>query len=121
MKKTRRTILFLESLENRVVPSNTQALLHADHVAAEAALSTTEMEPTQTHEAKASETAKTATVSDDMASAASEKTHPAQSESQEHSNSDHAERGDKSTKTSDEGASEDTALTKGATADSSSG
>jgi hypothetical protein len=35
MKKSRRTILFLESLENRVVPSNTQALLSADHGAAE--------------------------------------------------------------------------------------
>src|SRR5216684_616418 len=44
MKKTRRTILFLESLENRVVPSNTQALLHADHVAAEAASLTAVME-----------------------------------------------------------------------------
>ena len=121
MKKTRRTILFLESLENRVVPSNTQALLHSDHIAAEAASLTAVMEPSQMHEAEASETAKTARVSDDITSSAAEKTHPAQSESPEHSNSDHALRGDKSTKTSDEGASDDTALTKGATVDSSSG
>src|SRR5262249_38156234 len=38
MKKSRRTILFLESLENRVVPSNTQALLSADHGAVEASV-----------------------------------------------------------------------------------
>jgi hypothetical protein len=119
MKKTKRTILFLESLENRVVPSNTQALLHSDHLA-EAATMTAETAPSQLHEAEASEAAQSAAVADDMSSAASEKAHPVQTESQEHNNSDYANQADKSTQASDEGGSKDPPLTKAATVDSSS-
>jgi hypothetical protein len=123
MKKTKRTILFLESLENRVVPSNTQALLHSDHIA-DAAELMAETEPSQIHEGQVSETAASevtrgATISDEMASAGSEEAHPAQAESQEHSNSDQAKQADKLIKASDEGASDDPALTNVANVDSS--
>src|SRR5438445_11673045 len=81
-KRTRRTILFLESLENRVVPSNTQALLEADHGAADAPAMVAELEtPRVENDARAvgvsqatgaSETAKVATIWDGLSSSVSD-------------------------------------------------
>src|SRR5260370_3026141 len=132
MKKTRRTILFLESLENRVVPSNTQALLEADHAAADAPAMVAELEtPRVENDARAvgvsqaagaPETAKGATIWDGLTSSGSDESNLSRADAKEHinadqvgqidstdsghSDSDQAGRGDKSLKAADEGPSE---------------
>ncbi len=133
MKKTRRTILFLESLENRVVPSNTHALLDADHGVSEAPAMVAELEtPRVENDARAvgvsqaagaSETAKVATIWDGLSSSVSDASNLSNGEPKEHTNANQAEqtdstdsghsdsdqggRGAKSLKAADEGSAED--------------
>src|SRR5438876_9441236 len=100
-KRTRRTILFLESLENRVVPSNTQALLEADHGAADAPAMVAELEtPRVENDARAvgvsqatgaSETAKVATIWDGLSSSVSDASNLSNGEPKEHTNANQAE------------------------------
>src|SRR5207249_3576379 len=131
-KRTRRTILFLESLENRVVPSNAQALLEADHGAAEAPAMVAELETPRVENdarssgvsevARASQTVKVATIWDGLSSSVSDEPNPSrgakehtnanqaeQTDSTDsgHSDSDQAGRGAKSLKAADEGSAED--------------
>src|SRR5437879_410236 len=100
MKKTRRTILFLESLENRVVPSNTHALLEAGHGAANASAMVAEVETprvgSDVRGAGVSEAAgmsgagKVATIWDDLSSSVADKSNLPRGEAKERTNSDQA-------------------------------
>jgi hypothetical protein len=92
MRKSKRIILFLESLENRVVPSNTQPLLDADH--AGSAAMTAEMETpkveTEVRDTSDSAAEHAQKMSDDMSSSASEANeHQNQSQAENHTDSDH--------------------------------
>jgi hypothetical protein len=111
MKKIKRTILFLESLENRVVPSNTHALLDADHSSAGESAMVAEMETprmeTEVRETEASEVAKEATVSDDMTS--SEKSNPSHTQTETHTDVDQGAQHEATITTSPESAEAHTA------------
>lgn len=95
MKKSKRVVLFLESLENRVVPSNTQVLLDPHHAMGVDSSIMAELETPKvemnTHEAVESHSSSTNPASDDMASSASNNAkHQEQSETKNHGDTDHA-------------------------------
>jgi hypothetical protein len=114
VKKSKRVVLFLESLENRVVPSNSQVLLDPHHAMSIDSAITAELleSPKAAMEVRVateSEAAKTKTSSDDMTSSTSESAeHRNQPETENHTDSDHTA---EANKTSDDNSETETTST----------